>query len=290
MTAYELAQPMWLECNLWKRPGAWRWGRTIAWMSVLFGFVLFLFFAAIEITYWMHLPQSFAEPCAFCIPVVTVIIYASAVRFVEKRSPSEFSPHGAFGKFCLGYGIGTFLIGANLILLWSLGLYQVHLSHWTNGVDDFIFSSWVSGWLEELAFRGILLRLFAGLIGPVPALLLSSLLFGLAHLGHASWLAVFEIIINGGLGMGLLYMITGSLWASIGMHIGWDFTETSLLGINNPAGLLACAPTPGKPALLTGGSFGPDSSILATLLAMVLVGALLQRSRRVLPVSRAARV
>jgi hypothetical protein len=89
-------------------------------------------------------------------------------------------------------------------------------------------------------------------MGPV----LSSVLFGLAHLTHGDWLAVVGITINAGFTMGLLYMATGSIWMSIGLHTAWDFTEVSLLGVNSHNGLLLSTPVAGKPELLTGGQFG----------------------------------
>jgi membrane protease YdiL (CAAX protease family) len=71
--------------------------------------------------------------------------------------------------------------------------------------------------LEELAFRAILLRLFPRASGPLPGLVLSSLLFGLAHLSHRAWTNAAEIAFNVGLLMGLLYMTIGHLWISMAL-------------------------------------------------------------------------
>ena len=61
----------------------------------------------------------------------------------------------------------------------------------------------------------------------------SAVLFGAAHLGHGSWLAAAEIAINGGLIMGMLYIVTWGLWMSIGLPAAWDFTEDSFLGVKS---------------------------------------------------------
>jgi len=103
----------------------------------------------------------------------------------------------------------------------------------------------------------------------------SSELFGLAHLTHGDWLAMVGITINAGLTMGLLYMATGSIWMSIGLHTAWDFTLDSLPGVNSHNGLLRSTPVAGKPELLTGGQFGPDASVLSLLVGVLVVAAIL---------------
>jgi membrane protease YdiL (CAAX protease family) len=102
-------------------------------------------------------------------------------------------------------------------------------------------------------------------------LVLSSVLFGLAHLTHGDWLAVVGITINAGFTMGLLYMATGSIWMSIGLHTAWDFTEDSLLGVNSHNSLLLSTPVAGKSEML---SFGPDASVLSLLIGVLLSAAI----------------
>jgi hypothetical protein len=74
---------------------------------------------------------------------------------------------------------------------------------------------------------------------------------------------------NAGISMGLLYVITGRLWASIGMHLGYDFIETSVLGIDNHHGFLISTPKAGGAAWLTGGTFGPDAAVPAMVLGLL---------------------
>ncbi len=111
----------------------------------------------------------------------------------------------------------------------------------------------------------ILLRILARAFGVRCGLGLSAVFFGLAHLSHGGWLAATGITINAGFTMSLPCMATGRLWMSIGMHTAWDLTEDSILGVNNHNGLLLSTPVAGKSALLTGGTFGPDASVLATM-------------------------
>jgi membrane protease YdiL (CAAX protease family) len=79
------------------------------------------------------------------------------------------------------------------------------------------------GIIEELVFRGIMLRTMLG-SGSLPlAVLASSALFGLGHLGSdmtaENALFVFLYTFVGGSMHGLAYLRTGSLYAAILAHI-----------------------------------------------------------------------
>lgn len=84
-------------------------------------------------------------------------------------------------------------------------------------------------------------------------------------------LQAFEVAFNGGLILGLLYMVTGRIWMSVGMHIAWDFTEESILGVNSHRDLLLSTPVTGRSDILTGGKYGPDGSVLAAVVGVVLI-------------------
>lgn len=78
----------------------------------------------------------------------------------------------------------------------------------------------LAGMGEELLFRGLLQPGLAGLTGPVPALLMVSVLFGAAH-----WITPAYAIIAGiiGLYLGLLWMGSGNLLLPIVTHALYDF-------------------------------------------------------------------
>jgi len=272
-------------------PGRWLWARAILWGLLLFAVTLVAFFASYQLSDWLKLPKGFDYACAAGLPVLTMMVYAASVRSIEKRPVTELAIRQAPLELAVGALLGFSFMAAVLALLWSSGLYQVQLGHWKHWYNFFLFNSYISGLLEELAFRAMLLRILARLVGPVGGLLISAMLFGAAHAGHAPPMAVVQIVINAGLVMGLLYMVSGRLWLSIGMHIGYDFTEWSIMGVGDKSGLLAISPTPGHSALLTGGAFGPDGSVFAGLVGLlmiigiVIVGA--RRSSQARPYARA---
>jgi membrane protease YdiL (CAAX protease family) len=176
-----------------------------------------------------------------------------------------------FPELLVGAALGFCMLCAMTGLLWSLGLYHVRPNHLRHAFDSFLFNSYLSGMLEELLFRAILLRILGRVFGLRWGLVSSALLFGAAHLGHCTWLAAVEIAINGGLVMGLSYMATGRLWMSVGLHTAWDFTEDSFLGVNSHNGFLLSTPAANRSDVLTGGAFGPDGSVLATIVGLLVI-------------------
>jgi uncharacterized protein len=255
-------------------PGPWLWLRTVLWMALLFGFATLAFFASLLMPNWFGLPAGSDYTCAIIVPALALLIYAGAVRFVERRPVSELALRYGPREFPIGMLVGFAFISLVLLLLWSLGLYDVGIGHWRHWYNYFLFNSYISAVLEELAFRAVLLRLTARMFGSVTGLIVSALLFGAAHASHASPAAVAQIVVAG-LVFGLLYMESGRLWLPVGAHLGYDFTEWSLMGVGDKNGLLVVSPAPHTSALLTGGSFGPDGSVFTTLVGLLFMAAII---------------
>lgn len=265
----------------WLSAGRWLWARATTWAIVLFAVALAFFVAAVRGPSWLGLAGTWSYVAAATLPPLAFIAYTYLVKWVEHRQAQEVAPHGSMWRdLVAGCASGIALVTCMWLLLCALGLYQVHLGQWSGWFDSFLFNSFISGMLEELAFRAILLRLLARAFGPVAGLVLSSIMFGLAHLSHATLLAAAEIAFNGGLILGLLYMVSGRLWSSVGLHIGWDFAEDSLLGVNSAHGLLQSSPTTSQPSYLTGGPYGPDASMLAMIIGALCIVAILVAQRK----------
>jgi membrane protease YdiL (CAAX protease family) len=245
--------------------------RAILWALLLFAIAFGSMLASVFGASWLHLRGNFAYLPAIAVPVLAFYVYVLLVHRFEKRKVWEFQASPAIvSEVTLGFVFGGVFIAAMWGLLCAFGMYGVHRGVWTRWFDDFVFDSYISAVVEEIAFRAILFRIFARLWGVRSGVLLSSLLFGLVHITHGSWLGVLGIAINGGITMALLYVITGRLWMSIGMHLGYDFIETSVLGVGSDHGLLISTPNPHAAAWLTGGSFGPDAAVPAMILGLLI--------------------
>ncbi len=256
--------------------------RTAAWMALLFTVTAVAFVASLLLTSWLPALAGHDRAIALLLPAAMVIGYAVLVRVGERRPASELQLARAPIELVVGAAVGFAFISGTLLMLWALGVYEVRAGTWRDAWHSFVFNAYVSAVLEELAFRAVLLRLLARMFGALQALILSSVLFGLAHASHASPIAMVELIINGGGIFGLLYLVSGRLWLSIGAHLAYDFTEWSLMGIGNNDGLLASTPVANAPAWLSGGSFGPDGSVLAVVVGALLMGAIAATYRRLI--------
>jgi membrane protease YdiL (CAAX protease family) len=134
---------------------------------------------------------------------------------------------------------------------------------------------------EELAFRGLLVAGLTRGVGPVAGVIGAGLLFGIAHRTNpgVTPLAIGNIALAGiFLGATFLAPGRGGLWTATGAHLGWNLT---LAGLGAPvSGLPFEIPwidfIPGEPAWLTGGQFGPEGGVLATVV-LVLGTALVTR-------------
>ncbi len=125
----------------------------------------------------------------------------------------------------------------------------------------------IVGVAEEFFFRGYLQFTLASAMGFWPAAVLLSAGFGAVHLanpgeGPVGALSVFAI------GMFFCFTLrrTGNLWFAIGMHAAFDFGETYIFsvpdsGIVLPGHLLSASLH--GPRWITGGSIGPEGSVLA---------------------------
>lgn len=135
---------------------------------------------------------------------------------------------------CLGLGA----------TLWatSLGLFEVQYAVWKpppgfleaferlhemlkpDGPFDALVSlatiAFVPAFCEEIVFRGAALPAFLRRLGPAWAVVLSSLLFGLIHVEWAGSPSFYRVpfAFTIGMGLALLRLRTGSLWASLVAH------------------------------------------------------------------------
>ena len=81
--------------------------------------------------------------------------------------------------------------------------------------------------IEEVIFRYWLLGRWAPLIGAVPALLLTSLVFAVIHMDFSSWALGGRLIV--GLALGALWLRTRSLLACMAVHAAWNAAVLALL-------------------------------------------------------------
>jgi uncharacterized protein len=101
-------------------------------------------------------------------------------------------------------------------------------------------------------------------------LLIMSTLFGLAHAlnPHATFLSTANVVLAG-VWLSFAYLKTRSLWLPFGLHLSWNFAQTTLYAF--PTSGFAFADRrlflsdQTGPGWLTGGDFGPEGGVFATI-------------------------
>lgn len=201
---------------------------------------------------------------------VVVWLYIWAGRRIERRRVVEFPRRGGGLHLVVGTVSGLGLAAVAIGFLALAGVYRI--SGWgsVSGALAVAGAMCAVAVAEEVFFRGVVFRLLWGRWGTAVALGVSSLIFGLVHLINpdASVWGAIAIAVEAGLLLGAAYLATGSLWLAIGLHFGWNAATMGIFGTvvsgSEARESLVTAVTTG-PDWLSGGSFGPEASIVSVL-------------------------
>jgi uncharacterized protein len=216
--------------------------------------------------------------------IINAIISVAAVwlfrKIIDRRS---FESIGfAIDKNGIHAGTGFFLgilllCAGTTILFFSKNLFWTDISF--NGNDLFISLGLmvIVAFYEEIVFRGYILNNLLASANKWLALFISAFIFALAHLANPDFSIVAAInIFLAGILLGINYIYTKNLWFAIMLHFTWNFFQGPILGYD-VSGLhlqsLLQHDIQGN-ELLTGGKFGFEGSLLATLVCVLAIVAL----------------
>lgn len=168
--------------------------------------------------YW-HLALGWPLLLAFALTILgyfALLPYPMALLRGDSRWHTRPRIGQTLGAFLLGVvaSRGLLIFG---ISLWpaALGAMPEFLSKSSDLLPLFLAAGLCIPLAEEIAFRGLLLRGLERARGPVPAALISSALFALAHGSPLQVLAIFPLAWV----MARAVQYSGSLWTSVGMHM-----------------------------------------------------------------------
>jgi uncharacterized protein len=214
-----------------------------------------------------------------------VLAYRALVGWLEQRPVDEMALGEARRGVLGGLGLGVLLFGLVIGVIALLGGYRI--SGWgslSGTIATFGIMCGVAV-TEEILFRGVVFRLIQKWAGTAIALTVSGLLFGALHLfnpGATLWGAL-AIAVEAGVLLGAAYTVSRSLWLPIGLHLGWNFSETGLFGATDSGSAVhggLVVGVPHGPDLISGGGFGPEASIVAVLIGVLASIWLLRRASR----------
>jgi membrane protease YdiL (CAAX protease family) len=122
---------------------------------------------------------------------------------------------------------------------------------------------------EELIFRGYPMQVLMKGMGPWPAMLIMSSLFGLLHARNpnSSVLGVFNTIVAGMM-LSLAYFKTRSLWFPYGLHLAWNVGTGMVVGfpLSGTGFASIWSAHVNGPSWLLGADYGPEGGLLGTLI------------------------
>jgi hypothetical protein len=224
------------------------------------------------------------------INIIFMIVVASGLaiaayitlRWVDKR-PYELLGLN-FSLSTIKEIISGFAIGAsNLVIVVAVLSILGFLKISWNGIDFVIGQSifiyglvFIGGAsIEELANRGYIFQALCEGTRTWFALFATSLIFSIVHLfnQHMSAASILFLFVHGIL-YAVAYLKTRSLWTAIGVHWTWNWMQGPICGVPVSGSVISNSlftAQPQGPDILSGGQFGVEGSILASLISLVIV-------------------
>jgi membrane protease YdiL (CAAX protease family) len=212
-----------------------------------------------------------------------VIATAVCARLLEHRTLASagYKLHPRWLRdFALGFVLGIVTLGVAIAIEYESGAATFHL-RWpgiANALAGFalVFVMFtLAAAFEELFFRGFSFQALIHNIGPRWAMLVAATVFGLAHLGNPNptLLSIVNTVLAG-VWLCTAYLATRSLWLSTALHCSWNlsmvlFFGLPVSGLTTFAQLGWLAGQDGSPVWISGGAYGPEGGVAATIALML---------------------
>lgn len=200
--------------------------------------------------------------------------YYYLFKFYENRKIRELSFNRVGYNAMLGLSVGFGILSMVILIMYFGKAYSIIDFHPVSFLIPALAMAISSAIFEEVLFRGIIFRITEEKLGSVFALIISSSIFGFGHLANqnSTIFSAIAITMEAGVLLGAAYIYSRNLWLPIFIHFAWNFSEGGIYGaIISGNGLNKSLVTSkiSGPELLTGGAFGPENSLQALLLGLV---------------------
>lgn len=257
----------------------WKWL-----LLLIVGCILFYFlYGVANITATASDSPAVGTLLCICASAAMLALYAGLSSLIEKRKIDELRLRSLPAHLGTGFAAGAAIFSISALILALYGCFKI-ISVGCNAMQLVYALSYmlVIATCEEIIFRGILFRLIDARFGIWAALCVSALIFGFMHIMNpgATILSSIYIAIEAGILLGAAYKYTGTLWFPIGIHWAWNFFEGNIFGFpvsGRPFDISLIRSQTDGPELLTGGSFGPEASLIIPLVCLSLAVFLLYR-------------
>jgi membrane protease YdiL (CAAX protease family) len=217
---------------------------------------------------------------------IVALIFGAWLHYFERRSWASVGlgwGQDTRRNYLLGFGLGLLMAAAVVYAVRLLGGYaieaEVHLQ-----LRDLVpililmFAFMLQSGVEELIFRGWMLGRIAARYGLWAGVIGNSVLFTLMHvdtdalalLGLSGILLFLAMTMLFSVFLSLLVIKEKSIWGAAAWHAAWNWMFITWFGLPttgielNLAPLVSdLMPAPGAAVWLTGGTDGPEGSVLA---------------------------
>jgi membrane protease YdiL (CAAX protease family) len=259
---------------------------TVALLAFSIALVLFVNFAmaralsrdAYDVMFaeggWGFVVQSF-------VTFIPAALVAWGCAYVLEDLPWR-SLGWALHKGWLRDALAGLLVGGAVVCVAALagvavGGYRIEFA--APGAKEFAQTLAASGFIfllgaaaEEMTFRGYPLQTLMRSWPIVPALVFSSITFGLVHMGNPHVVPGFTLVNTAlaGAWLAVAYWRTRSLWFPLGLHFGWNWAQGALIG-SPVSGITRITPDPLfklsdiGPEWIGGGAYGIEGGAACTL-------------------------
>ncbi len=271
------------QTDFWVKEGALRPIWKVSSYFTLFIF-LFLFLYMLGGSLNLLIGWRFGNPLFMLVAAVLPTLFL--LRISDGRSFRDATGLHWSSRSLRQLGAGLLLSGCMLVLLFALELLigdarmflgrfpPAHILHIL--IMGFLSFALV-GLAEEILMRGYPFDVLLRQGSTWSALLVTSVLFSLMHAMNPDigWMG-FGNILLAGIWLGVARLVTGSLWLAIGLHTGWNFFLGPVFGfpVSGIHERSLFITETGGPAIITGGSFGPEGGLLATVILLAGTAAL----------------
>lgn len=212
----------------------------------------------------------------FISGILLLLIYRWLTGSYEDRKVEELAKDKCMTHTAIGFLWGLLMMASVIAVFALCGWYKVEGISFNAGIlYRYLMMYFTVAVGEELLFRGIIFRLLDSQFNIWVALVISALIFGIAHIinPNATIIGTIGIALASGVLFGLLFKYYRTLWVPIGVHWSWNFVQGSVAGCpvsgGNVSSSILRSVTSG-PELFTGGLFGPEASVITMAIGLVL--------------------
>ena len=230
------------------------------------------------------------------LALLCFLLAAYIMSRIERRSMGEYGlpvrGQPVLRRFIVGYVFWGFLplticlAVMRLLHVFDFGSPALHGAAIARFALEWMVGFILVGLAEEFLLRGYALFTLADGLGFWPAAIILAALFGFGHSFNPGETRIGLIgTVVFALFASVALRLTGNLWLAVGAHAGWDWGQSFFYGVPD-SGMVTqghlLEPSFHGPALLTGGTVGPEGSVVTLVLwsLMIVLFAIIYRPRR----------